>query len=208
MNENIQGEAFSTRRASYPDSASECSTVQEGTENEISTKLGNFVLSQHLTHTSLAKHTVHVLNDRSFLISRNEIYLHNKLLGQGQFGIVYEGACRGQPCAVKMLKCGVHGQDEARDRLLLELNVLAAVGHHPNLVGFIGACLEDLSTPLLVEELIAGPSLEEHLATMSPGFDLGLPLVRPPARRSLAAAVASARAARKHCRRSPDARPC
>jgi len=66
-------------------------------------------------------------------------------LGSGAFGVVRKGYLMRNnkviECAVKMLKR--HGTvAELRD-LYNELNIMASVGNHPNIVSLIGACSED-----------------------------------------------------------------
>lgn len=66
-------------------------------------------------------------------------------LGSGAFGVVKKGYLMRNnkviECAVKMLK--KHGTvNELRD-LYNELNIMASVGNHPNVVSLIGACSED-----------------------------------------------------------------
>lgn len=66
-------------------------------------------------------------------------------LGSGAFGVVKKGFLMRNnkviECAVKMLK--KHGTvNELRD-LYNELNIMASVGNHPNVVSLIGACSED-----------------------------------------------------------------
>jgi hypothetical protein len=61
--------------------------------------------------------------------------------------------------------------------MLIELAVLAGVKPHPNVVGFLGACVEDLSAPLIIEEYVHGPNLEDYLYLKQVGFNLGQPKV-------------------------------
>jgi serine/threonine protein kinase len=44
-------------------------------------------------------------------------------------------------------------------------------------VGFLGACIEDLSKPAIIEELIDGPNLDQYLSVKRAGFNLGQPKV-------------------------------
>ena len=92
--------------------------------------------------------------------------------------MVYKGRCRNQPCAIKVLKRGFpKGTPEYRD-LVIELGVLASLGPHPNLVGFLGACVQDMTAPALVIEYIDGADLERYLSSLKEGFDLGRKKVR------------------------------
>ena len=45
----------------------------------------------------------------------------------------------------------------------MELDVLTTVGQHQNLVAFYGACVEDESSPVILEEYVEGPNLEKYL---------------------------------------------
>ena len=99
-------------------------------------------------------------------------------LGEGAGGEVLKGTWRNQPCAIKVLKHGfVRGTPEYRD-LIVELGVLARLGPHPNLVGFLGACVCDMESPALVLELVDGTDLEMYLCSLPEDFDLGRTKVR------------------------------
>mmetsp|Transcript_699 Transcript_699/g.1782 ORF Transcript_699/g.1782 Transcript_699/m.1782 type:complete len:399 (-) Transcript_699:209-1405(-) len=87
-------------------------------------------------------------------------------MGEGAMGVVHAGTHNGVPVAIKSFK-GAAGEavidrnsDFGRD-LISELDLLFSVGHHPNLVGFYGAVT--LSKPMLVLELVRGPTLDEVL---------------------------------------------
>ncbi|KAG8651284.1 probable serine/threonine-protein kinase PBL9 isoform X2 [Manihot esculenta] len=91
------------------------------------------------------------------------------LLGQGGFGLVFQGWIdkysltasspeMGMAIAVKMLrKKGSQGQQE----WLKEIKYLGQL-HHPNLVNLIGYCIED-DKRLLVYEFMPNGSLENHI---------------------------------------------
>ena len=61
--------------------------------------------------------------------------------------------------------------------LLLEISILSGIGSHPNLVSFYGACVEDMDTPIIVQELIEGPNLHDYLKAKPYEFNLGAPKV-------------------------------
>ena len=109
-------------------------------------------------------------------IHGGELKCHEQI-GEGQFGLVYKGTLRGKPCAIKRLKGGITKESVQYQRLIIELSILTGVGVHPNIVSFLGACIEDLSAPLLVEELVDGENLEDYLSGKSIGFNLGRPQV-------------------------------
>ena len=94
-------------------------------------------------------------------------------LGEGAGGVVFKGLYRSKPCAIKVLKLGfARGTPEYRD-LIVELGVLARLGPHPNLVGFLGACVRDMGSPALVLEYVEGTDLEAYLSSLAKEFDLG-----------------------------------
>ncbi len=45
----------------------------------------------------------------------------------------------------------------------MELDVLTSVGKHQNLVEFYGACVQDPTNPVILEEFVEGPNLEHFL---------------------------------------------
>ena len=122
--------------------------------------------------TALMKSAFNIVHLRSCEIHRDQLQIKEQL-GEGEFGLVYKGAWRGQPCAIKKLKGGITKDSVQYQRLLMELTILAGVGAHPNIVGFFGACINDLGSPLIVEELVDGTNLEEYLDRKSSGFNLG-----------------------------------
>jgi serine/threonine protein kinase len=121
---------------------------------------------------SLLRNVFSVVHNGAYEIFPDELKFE-KQVGEGKFGQVYKGAWRGQPCAIKKLKDGISNQSIEYQRLLIELAILAAIGNHPNIVGFSGACIQDLSSPLIVEEFVDGTNLEEYLSRKSLGFNLG-----------------------------------
>ena len=53
--------------------------------------------------------------------------------------------------------------EQAYKDLIMELDVLTTVGKHQNLVEFYGACVQDPTNPVILEELVEGPNLEYFL---------------------------------------------
>ena len=121
---------------------------------------------------SLMQRAFNAVHLHSCEIHRDQLQI-NEQLGEGEFGLVCKGSWRGQPCAIKKLKGGITKDSVQYQRLLMELTILAGVGVHPNIVGFFGACINDLGSPLIVEELVDGTNLEEYLDRKSSGFNLG-----------------------------------
>ena len=158
------------------DSLSRCSTIEPSmTSGKQEEQHQQYLVSPHFSTTYLTREAIEIVHKGSYEILPSDLHI-SKLLGEGQFGAVYKGSFKGQPCAVKMLKEGVNKGVEY-ERLLIELSILAGIGHHPNLVCFLGACLQEDKPPLIVEEFVQGPDLEEYLNPKMYEFDLGQPTV-------------------------------
>ena len=159
------------------DSLSKCSTIVPtlASEKQEEQKQQKYFVSPRFTATYLTREAIEHVQKGSYEISPSDLIV-SKMLGEGQFGVVYKGSFQGQTCAVKMLKKGVSNGVEY-ERLLLEISILAGVGYHPNLVCFLGACLQDGKPPMIVEEFVRGPDLEEYLNPKMYEFDLGQPTV-------------------------------
>jgi serine/threonine protein kinase len=108
---------------------------------------------------------------------RDELLFQNKI-GEGEFGVVFKGIFRGNTCAVKMLKRGIKRDSSQYRRMLMELSILAIVKPHTNVIRVLGACLEDMSKPLIIEEYVDGLNLEDHLTNKSDGFNIGKRMVQ------------------------------
>ncbi len=79
-------------------------------------------------------------------------------------GDVYVAVFRDQKVAAKTIK-GLSAAPDKKSKmyteLITELALLASVGQHPNIVHFIGAVT--LTKPMLIMELVGGPTLGEYL---------------------------------------------
>jgi hypothetical protein len=134
-----------------------------------------YVLSPLFTRTWLTRDATNIIQKGSFVIQPSELHISTKV-GNGRFGTVFRAMYNGQTCAVKtLMDDDAHGVQY--ERLLLELSVLAGIGKHPNLVSFLGACIQENSAPMIVEELVNGPDLGQFLSSKPPDFDLGKPTV-------------------------------
>ena len=91
------------------------------------------------------------LKSRDWILSRDEVELTDKHLGEGSFGIVLEGRYCDCPVAVKKLK-EYNFRPEARSSFEREMDI-ASRCRHPCLLLFIGATIDE-SPPLLVTELM------------------------------------------------------
>ena len=84
-------------------------------------------------------------------------------IGEGAMAAIYKANLKGRQCVAKKLKNGVGPQTQAYKDLVMELEILTSVGHHPNLVEFYGACIVDLQAPIILEEIVKGPNLEKFM---------------------------------------------
>ena len=134
-----------------------------------------YLMSPHFTASYLTRDAAKIIHQGCFSILPSELQIKDKI-GEGQFGAVFKGNYDGQACAIKKLKDGITSGVQY-ERLLLEISILSGVGNHPNLVCFLGACLQDDGAPMIVEELVAGPDLAEYLKNKKYEFNLGQPTV-------------------------------
>ncbi|KAJ4821165.1 Proline-rich receptor-like protein kinase PERK1 [Rhynchospora pubera] len=85
-------------------------------------------------------------------------FSESNVLGQGGFGIVYQGTLSGNEVAIKKLKSG-GGQGDREFRA--EVEIISRV-HHRNLVSLVGYCVHE-DQRLLVYEYVPNKTLEFHL---------------------------------------------
>ena len=91
------------------------------------------------------------LKTRDWILSRDEVELSDKCLGEGAFGIVLEGRYCDCPVAVKKLK---ESNLTPQELSLFEREMdIASRCRHPCLLLFIGATIDE-GPPLLVTELM------------------------------------------------------
>mmetsp|Transcript_13578 Transcript_13578/g.33299 ORF Transcript_13578/g.33299 Transcript_13578/m.33299 type:complete len:437 (+) Transcript_13578:106-1416(+) len=99
----------------------------------------------------------------AYELEPHEIEFGEKL-GSGAMGHVFVATYRGERVAAKTL-IGVEKMMEKKDKrykdLMMELEVMNHVGKHPHCVSFIGAVT--MSKPIIVMELVNGPTLEAFL---------------------------------------------
>jgi hypothetical protein len=88
-------------------------------------------------------------------IPRSEIHLRGTI-GEGEEGIVYDAQWRMMPVVAKAIKRHLQGNEYEH-----EVSVLSHL-RHPNLVLFLGACLDD-GPLLIVSEFMDGGSLEQYM---------------------------------------------
>ena len=118
---------------------------------------------------SEVKRSVEVGN---FVVASKEIHYDNEIIGEGAEAVVYKAEFRGQICAAKKLKRGTSTKTQEYSDILVELEILSTIGMHDNLVHFFGACIEDQTSPVILEELMEGGSLQSFLSNLPPRFTL------------------------------------
>ena len=92
------------------------------------------------------------LSEKSWMVSRHHVTVMEKPLGEGAWGYVKEGKFRGQQVAVKCIHKAIVAQHTIR-RVYREICTMAHL-HHPNLLLFIAAVLDDQGGPLIITELL------------------------------------------------------
>ena len=151
-------------------------TISKILENNPNSNCENdkYFLNPRFQNGDLLQKTRSNVSSGSLDISRDELSIGNKF-GEGAFGIVSKGKWRGYGCVVKMLRDDMSQETSkvAHNCLLSELSILSGIGVHPNLVSFYGACLDDVDMPILVQEHIEGPNLQEYLDAKAFEFNLG-----------------------------------
>jgi len=91
-------------------------------------------------------------------IKRSDIILEKKL-DEGSQGVVYRAQWRGLLVAAKTVKYSGSAMQEETQEFLQEISLLSRM-RHPNLVLFLGACIEN-SPHWLLNEYLSGGSLED-----------------------------------------------
>jgi len=91
-------------------------------------------------------------------IPYNELVIKRQL-GEGSFGVVYQGSWRGTSVAIKKLKTQGINQSVLED-FKAEIGVLGKL-RHPNVMLFMGACTQPPNL-CIVTEFLAGGGLEDY----------------------------------------------
>ncbi|KAI0216153.1 hypothetical protein L0F63_007167 [Massospora cicadina] len=91
-----------------------------------------------------------------------------KLLGRGAFGAVYMVKYKGMTCAMKQLPELQASQSCRMQRIVaslkLEAKALAALGHSPYIVQFVGTCTDGRGRMCMLMEYISGKDLAKLIA--------------------------------------------
>ncbi|CEF66827.1 Serine/threonine-protein kinase TNNI3K [Strongyloides ratti] len=110
----------------------------------------------------------------SFQVSLLDVELQ-EVIGSGSFGKVYKGIYRGMPVAIKKYKAISFGAKTEVDMFCREVTILYQM-KHPNIVGFIGACLDDPSRFSIITEYVSGGSLFSLIHKQKLNFEMILKL--------------------------------
>ncbi|XP_058007365.1 leucine-rich repeat receptor protein kinase HPCA1 isoform X2 [Hevea brasiliensis] len=95
------------------------------------------------------------------LAEATDKFSNKKLLGEGSFGLVYEGTLGGKKVAIKKLKIRPDERSQSKEESEKEIKVVSKVSHK-NLVKLFGYCIEG-DDILLILEHVPGKSLKHHL---------------------------------------------
>ncbi|KAI6176629.1 Serine/threonine-protein kinase TNNI3K [Aphelenchoides bicaudatus] len=111
---------------------------------------------------SITKEKAEILQLRGCLDSTFHLALMDiellEAIGSGSFGKVYRGVCKGKIVAVKRYRALAFGNKSEVDIFCREVNILCRL-KHPNVIGFVGACLDDPSQFAIITEFAAAGSL-------------------------------------------------
>lgn len=84
-------------------------------------------------------------------IDPSEIEFDTKI-GEGSYGQVFSGTCRGKTVAIKVFKPGMFQTEEERQAIREEVRIMSKI-YHPNVVLFMGACTLDDNLMIVTEKL-------------------------------------------------------
>ncbi|KAI6241706.1 Serine/threonine-protein kinase TNNI3K [Aphelenchoides fujianensis] len=112
--------------------------------------------------------------DSGYRLSLMDIELL-EAIGSGSFGKVYRGICKGKVVAVKRYRALAFGSKSEVDIFCREASILCKL-KHPNVIGFVGACLDDPSQFAIVTEYAASGSLFSLLHVQKRVLDMQLRL--------------------------------
>uniref|UniRef100_A0A914Z6K9 Protein kinase domain-containing protein n=1 Tax=Panagrolaimus superbus TaxID=310955 RepID=A0A914Z6K9_9BILA len=110
----------------------------------------------------------------SYHLSLPDIELRN-IIGSGSFGKVYQGIYKGKSVAVKRYKAVAFGSKTEVDMFCREVSILSRL-NHPNVIAFVGACLDDPSQFAIITNFIAGGSLYNLLHVEKRVFEMSFKL--------------------------------
>jgi len=104
-------------------------------------------------------------NKEKWLIHGSTLHIiQGEIMGAGTFGIVVRGLLHDIPVAVKVPRLSDMGStDSYLHELANELRILRSL-QHPNIVSFLGACVEaEVGDLALILELVEGPTVHDYV---------------------------------------------
>ena len=107
---------------------------------------------EQLTNQMTTMQTLFNAVKPQWLVSRNEVMLTQRNLGDGGYGRVVQATFRGEEVAAKRLHNQIISEYNIR-RFVREMQVSSNC-HHPNLLRFLGATLEGDHDPIILTELM------------------------------------------------------
>ena len=127
--------------------------------------------------------TIRELNEKQsksstfWIVPRRHVTVLEKVIGGGAWGYVKEGRFRDQPVAIKCVHELILSK-QTMQRVYREICTMSQV-HHPNLVLFIAAVLDDQGGPMIITELLdttLRKAYEDNL--FKPGLDQCMDIFR------------------------------
>nr|CAD2194170.1 unnamed protein product [Meloidogyne enterolobii] len=123
---------------------------------------------------SMTKEKAEILQLRAELRSTHHLSLLNidlkEPIGNGSFGKVYRGIYRGKSVAVKRYKVVAFGAKTEVDMFCREVSIVSHL-KHPNVVAFVGACMEQFA---IITEFVSAGSLFSLLHVQKRIFEMNL----------------------------------
>uniref|UniRef100_A0A915EIG8 Protein kinase domain-containing protein n=1 Tax=Ditylenchus dipsaci TaxID=166011 RepID=A0A915EIG8_9BILA len=128
---------------------------------------------------SMTKEKAEILQLRAelrsiFHLSLIDIELR-EIIGSGSFGKVYKGIYKGKTVAVKRYRALAFGCKTEVDMFCREVSILSRL-KHPNVISFVGACMDDPSQFAIITEYVSAGSLFSLLHVQKRVFELALRL--------------------------------
>lgn len=128
---------------------------------------------------SMTKEKAEILQLRATLSNSFHLSLTDvdfqEAIGSGSFGKVYKGTYRGKTVAIKRYRALAFGAKSEVDMFCREVSILCKL-QHPNVISFVGACLDDPSQFAIITEYVSNGSLFSLLHEEKRVFEMALRL--------------------------------
>ncbi|VDK70940.1 unnamed protein product [Onchocerca ochengi] len=136
---------------------------------------------------SMTKEKAEILQLRASLCSQFHLSLTDvdfqEAIGSGSFGKVYKGTYRGKTVAIKRYRAVAFGSKSEVNMFCREVSILSKL-QHPNVINFVGACLEDPSQFAIITEFLVNGSLfsllheQKRVLEMALRLNIGIDVAR------------------------------